>query len=98
MKRTLLTLFVLSSLLLAACATTTAPNVTGTISKVDGAIVTVTPANGGEPAEVILNWGTQVYQASGVKADGVSVLTVGQPVQVWYQRGSTTATRINIAQ
>jgi ABC-type Fe3+-hydroxamate transport system substrate-binding protein len=98
MKRTLLALFILSALLLAACATTTAPNVTGTISKIDGALVTVTPANGGAPAEVVLNWGTTVYQPDGVKAPGVSVLTVGQPVQVWYQSGSTTATRINIGQ
>ena len=61
-------------------------------------IVTVTPTTGGEPAEVVLNWGTTVYDASGAKASGVSVLTVGQPVQVWLQRGSTTATRINISQ
>lgn len=73
-------------------------NVTGTISKVDGALVTVTPANGGQPTEVVLNWATTVYEPSGAKASGVSGLTVGQPVEVWLERGSTTATRINIGQ
>ena len=98
MKRTLIALLVLSSLVLAACATTMPANVAGTISKVDGAIVTVTPANGAQPTEVVLNWETAVYDASGAKAADVSGLTVGQPVQVWLERGTTTATRINIGQ
>ncbi len=97
MKRTLIALLILSSLVLAACATTTPANVSGTVSKIDGALVTVTPANG-QPTEVVLNWATTVYEPSGAKASGVSGLTVGQPVQVWLERGSTTATRINIGQ
>jgi hypothetical protein len=98
MKRTLIALLVLSSLVLAACATTMPASVTGTVSKIDGAIITVTPANGSQPTDVVLNWATTVYEASGAKASGVSVLTVGQPVDVWLERGSTTATRINIGQ
>ena len=86
------------AVLLAACATTMPANVTGNVSKVDGALITVTPANGGQPTEVVLNWATTVYEASGAKASGVSVLTVGKPVDVWLERGSTTATRINIGQ
>jgi ABC-type Fe3+-hydroxamate transport system substrate-binding protein len=98
-KRTSLILLVLSSLVLAACATTAAaPNVTGVISRIDGNTVTVTPANGGEPVTVTLTWGTRVFQPNGLEADGTSVLAVGHPVQVWLANGTQNAARIHIGQ
>lgn len=99
MKRILLALLVLSSLVLGACATSFAtPHVTGVVTAADGKTVTVTPANGGQPVTVNLNWGTRVYYPNGLEADGTSVLAVGVPVQVWLADGTQNATRVNIAQ
>lgn len=98
MKRTLLALLVLSSLVLAACATTTAaaPNVSGVITQIDGNTVTIAPEGGGSASTVTLTWGTRVFQPNGLEATGKSVLTVGQPVKVWLASGTQTASRINI--
>lgn len=98
MKRTLLALLILSSLVLAACATSSAPNLRGVISKIDGNTVTIVPADTNQPATVTLSWGTRVFHPNGLEADGTSVLAVGQPVQVWLANGTQNAVRINIAQ
>ncbi|MGZ8729849.1 MAG: hypothetical protein ACXW5U_13555 [Thermoanaerobaculia bacterium] len=67
-----------------ACATApAAPAIRGTIASIDGHAVTVTPADGGQPVNLNLAYGTEVFWANGVKATGHSVLVAGQPVQVW---------------
>jgi hypothetical protein len=96
MKRILLALLVLSSLLLAACATTaTAPNVSGVITKIDGNTVTVA-AEGGTESTVTVGYSTRVFHPNGLEATGKSVLAVGQPVKVWLATGTQNASRINI--
>lgn len=99
MKRFLLALFILSSLLLVACATTPAtPDVRGVISAINGNTITVTPADGGQAATVNVGWSTRVFHPNGLEAEGASVLAVGNPVHVWLARGTQNATRINVAQ
>lgn len=99
MKRILLALFVLSSLLVAACASTPAtPDVRGVISAVNGNTITVTPADGGQPSTVNVGWSTRVFLANGLEAEGAGVLSVGNPVHVWLAQGTQNATRINVAQ
>lgn len=80
-----------------ACATTPAtPSVRGTIATIEGHALTVTPTGGGQPVNVNLVWGTEVYWANGVKATGHGVLTAGQPVQVWTK--GDVATKVVIVQ
>jgi hypothetical protein len=99
MKRILLALLVLSSLLLAACATTPAtPDVRGVISSIEGNTVSVIPTDGGQPTTVTVGWGTRVFLPNGLEAEGAGVLAVGNPVHVWLATGTQNATRINIAQ
>ena len=99
MKRTLLALFVLSSLLLAACATTPAtPDVRGVISAIEGNTISIIPTDGGQPTTVTAGWGTRVFHPNGLEAQGVGVLAVGNPVHVWLAKGTQNATRINVAQ
>lgn len=85
MKRTLPLLALLAlTLFTLACATTPAtPAVRGVIASIDGHAVTVVPADGSQPVNLTLGWGTEVFWANGVKATGHSVLVAGQPVQVW---------------
>jgi hypothetical protein len=99
MKRILLAFLVLSSLLLAACATTPAtPDVRGVISSIEGNTIGITPADGGQAATVTVGWGTRVFHPNGLEAQGTGVLAVGQPVHVWLAKGTQNATRVNIAQ
>ena len=80
-----------------ACATAPAtPAVTGTITSIDGNALVVTPAGGAQPVNVNLGWGTRVFWSNGVEASGSSVLTTGQPVQVW--TSGDVATKVVIAQ
>ena len=97
MKRTLIALLVLSSLLLVACGSTTAtaPSVSGVITSISGNSVTITPADG-SPSTVTVGYATRVYQPNGLEAAGASVLTVGQNVQVWLTNGTQNAARVNI--
>jgi hypothetical protein len=98
MKRTFTVVALLAfALFTLACATTApAPEVKGTIASINGNTISVTPANGGNPVQVSLGWGTRVYWNSGVEAAGTSVLTAGQPVEVW--TNGQTATKVIIAQ
>jgi hypothetical protein len=97
MKRSLV--FVLSLLIVAACATTPAtPSVSGVITDIEGQTLTVTPAGGGQASSVTIGWGTRVFQPNGLEADGGSVLAVGMPVKVWLENGTQTAGRIEVGQ
>lgn len=96
MKRTLFAIAVVM-LFAVACATTPAtPSLRGTLTAVEGHALTVTPTDGGQPVNVEISWGTEVFWANGVKATGHSVLTPGQPVQI-FTKGDTV-TKVVIAQ
>lgn len=98
MKRTLSFIVLLAlTVFVFACATTpAAPAIRGVIASIDGHALTVIPADGGQPVDVNLSWGTEVFWANGVKATGYSVLVAGQPVQVWTK--GDVATKVVIAQ
>jgi hypothetical protein len=85
MKRTLSVIVLLAlTVFTLACATTpAAPAIRGVIASIDGHAVSVIPADGGQPVNVTLAYGSEVFWANGVKATGHSVLVAGQPVQVW---------------
>lgn len=97
MKRGFSVIALVALVLTAACATTpAAPAVRGTITSIDASTLVVTPADGGQPVNVRLGFGTEVFWSTGVEASGTSVLTTGQPVQVW--TNGDVATRVVIAQ
>lgn len=93
MKRTLVLLIALS-LLVAACATTTAPAATGVITAVDGSTITVAGPNGDGSTTYTLTRSTNVYAPDGVLSQR-AYLTPGQRVLVWAD--GTNAVRINVA-
>lgn len=96
MNRNLLAIALLT-LFAVACATApAAPAIRGTLTSVDGHALTITPADGGQPVNVQITWGTEVFWANGLKANGHSVLAAGQPVQV-FTKGDTV-TKVVIAQ
>ena len=90
MKRSLVVLVALT-LLLAACASVTAPGTTGVVTEVNGNTITV--ASAGQPTTYTLTNRTLVYAPDGVEAQR-SYLTKGQRVMVWAD--GTNAVRINI--
>ena len=93
MKRTLVLLIALS-LLVAACATTSAPSANGVITAVDGSTVTVAGPNGDGSTTYTITRSTSIYAPDGV-ASQRAYLTPGQRVLVWAD--GTNAIRINIA-
>ena len=96
MKRTLFAIALLTLFALACATAPATPTVRGTLTAIDGHALTVTPADGGQPLNVAITWGTEVFWANGVKATGHAVLTPGQPVQV-FTKGDTV-TKIVITQ
>lgn len=93
MKRTLVLLVALS-LLVAACASTSAPTTSGVITAVNGNTVTVAGPAGDGSSTYTLTYRTNVYSPDGVLSTK-SYLTPGQKVLVWAD--GTNAVRINIA-
>lgn len=87
MKRSLVVLSVVALFLVAACATTATPGVSGVITAKAGNAITVTP-NGGTATTVNVS-GAHVFWGNGLEA-GRADLAVGQPVQVFFSNGSTT--------
>ncbi|HEX8169201.1 MAG TPA: hypothetical protein VF824_01530 [Thermoanaerobaculia bacterium] len=104
MKRTLSVIALFAVVLsLAACGASTmssasTPSMTGVITSISGNAITVTPNGGGAATTINRTWGTRVFWQSGLEASGSSVLSVGQPVQVWLDNGTQNAARIVIAQ
>ena len=97
MKRSLVVLLALS-LFLAACATTTpAPSVSGVVTQRSGNVLTVTPAEGGQPATVNVVYGTRVFWYNGLEGER-SAITTGMPVKVWLSNGTQNAAKIVISQ
>jgi len=95
MKRSLAALSVFTLIILvAACATTAPANVQGTVSKIEGNVVTITPASG-QPATVNVSRGTRFAWFSGEEA-GRSDLIVGHRVSVWLDAGTQNASRLVI--
>jgi hypothetical protein len=98
MRRLLATLALLTlTFLTLACATTMtskAADLSGQVTAVDGATVTITPA-GGSPTTVTLVHTTQVFWPGGSPAEN-SDIAKGHTVNIWLTPGSQTATRVNI--
>ena len=92
MKRSLVLLVALS-LLVAACATTSAPTTTGVITSVSNSAITVANANGDGTSTYTLTRSTNIYSPDGILSRR-SYLTEGQRVLVWAD--GTNAVRINI--
>ena len=92
MKRTLVLLVALT-LLVAACATTTAPTANGVITAVNGNTVTVAGPAGDGSTTYTITRSTNVYSPDGTRSTK-SYLTPGQRVLVWAD--GTNAVRINI--
>lgn len=90
MKRSLVLLITLA-LLLGACATT-APGTIGTVTEVNGNMVSVA-VNGGSPTTYTLTNRTLVYAPDGVETTK-SYLSKGQRVMIW--ANGTDAIRVNI--
>lgn len=90
MKRSLVLLITLA-LLLGACAAT-APGTTGTVTEVNGNMVSVA-VNGGAPTTYTLTNRTLVYAPDGVETTK-SYLSKGQRVMIW--ANGTSAVRVNI--
>jgi hypothetical protein len=98
MKRSLIVLIALSLALASACSTpSSTPSVRGVITQMDRNVLTVTPAEGGQPVTVNVLYGTRVVWQNGLSAQR-SALTTGQPVHVWLNTGTQDAARIVIAQ
>lgn len=93
MKRSALVLLVTFALLLAACASTTAPGTTGVITAVNGNTITVAQGNGGATSTYTIAHKTLIFSAEGLPAQR-SFLTEGQRVMVWAD--GNTAVRINV--
>lgn len=99
MKRSLILLTVFTLLLSVACASTTTtatPTKSGTITAVDGSTLTITSSTG-ETSTVAIGSSTKLVGYNGVDALPAEY-TVGRRVNVWIGEGSTTATRIDLAQ
>jgi hypothetical protein len=93
MKRTLVLLIALS-LLVAACATTSAPSTNGVITAVNGNQVTVAGPHGDGSTTYTITRSTNIYAPDGVISQR-AYLTPGQKVLVW--ANGTNAVRINIS-
>ena len=99
MKRFLTVLTVFMLLLSVACATATTagePTTTGTITAVDGKTLTIKTSTGATStvaigSSTVLTWftGADAYPED---------FTVGRRVNVWAAEGSSTASRITLAQ
>lgn len=93
MKRTLVLLVALS-LLVAACASTSAPTASGTITAVNGNTVTVAGPLGDGSTTYTITRNTNIYSPDGTLSTR-SYLTPGQKVLVW--ANGTNVVRINIS-
>ncbi len=99
MKRSLVVLTVFMLLLSVACATTTTsttPTTTGTITAVNGNTLTIKTSTG-ETSTVSIGNSTVLAWFSGADAYPDD-FTVGRRVNVWTTEGSTTASRLVLAQ